>query len=35
MIPLRQDGWNRVLAGITSVEEVVRVTSSELEAADA
>ena len=35
MIPLRQDGWNRVLAGITSVEEVVRVTASELEVADA
>lgn len=34
MVPLRQDGWNRVLAGITSVEEVVRVTSSELEVAD-
>jgi general secretion pathway protein E len=34
MVPLRQDGWNRVLAGITSVEEVVRVTASELEVAD-
>ena len=35
MIPLRQDGWNRVIAGITTVEEVVRVTASELEVADA
>ena len=34
MVPLRQSGWDRVLAGITSVEEVVRVTASELEVAD-
>jgi general secretion pathway protein E len=34
MVPLRQDGWNRVIAGITTVEEVVRVTASELEVAD-
>ena len=29
MIPLRQDGWNRVIAGVTTVEEVVRVTSAD------
>jgi len=29
MIPLRQDGWNRVIAGATTVEEVVRVTAAE------
>ena len=28
MIPLRQDGWNRVIAGATTVEEVVRVTAA-------
>lgn len=30
MVPLRMDGWKKVARGITSVEEVVRVTSSEL-----
>ena len=30
MVPLRLDGWKKVAQGITSVEEVVRVTSSEL-----
>jgi len=29
MVPLRQDGWNRVIAGVTTVEEVVRVTTAE------
>ncbi len=32
MIPLRQDGWNRVIAGVTTVEEIVRVTTAESEA---
>jgi general secretion pathway protein E/type IV pilus assembly protein PilB len=31
MIPLRQDGWNRVIAGVTTVEEVVRVTAADLD----
>jgi type II secretory ATPase GspE/PulE/Tfp pilus assembly ATPase PilB-like protein len=30
MVPLRMDGWKKVARGVTSVEEVVRVTSSEL-----
>jgi len=34
MIPLRKDGWLKVADGVTSVEEVLRVTSSELEALD-
>jgi general secretion pathway protein E/type IV pilus assembly protein PilB len=34
MVPLRQSGWERVIAGDTTVEEVVRVTASELEVAD-
>lgn len=29
MVPLRQQGWRRVLEGITSVEEVLRVTAAE------
>lgn len=29
MIPLRQDGWRKVLAGITTVDEVLRVTQEE------
>ena len=33
MVPLRQSGWERVIAGDTTVEEVVRVTASELEVA--
>jgi type II secretory ATPase GspE/PulE/Tfp pilus assembly ATPase PilB-like protein len=33
MVPLRQDGWNRVIAGVTTVEEVVRVTSADAELA--
>lgn len=34
MIPLRINGWDRVLEGITSVEEVLRVTSADLESLD-
>ena len=34
MIPLRKDGWLKVRDGVTSIEEVLRVTSSELEALD-
>lgn len=30
MVPLRLDGWKKVSQGLTSLEEVVRVTSSEL-----
>ena len=34
MVPLRKDGWNRVAQGVTSIEEVLRVTASELEVID-
>jgi type II secretory ATPase GspE/PulE/Tfp pilus assembly ATPase PilB-like protein len=34
MIPLRQDGWNRVIAGVTTVAEVVRVTAADLDVID-
>ena len=34
MVPLRKAGWETVSHGITSVEEVVRVTSSELQILD-
>jgi len=34
MIPLRKAGWQAVSQGITCIEEVVRVTSSELEMQD-
>ena len=34
MVPLRLDGWCKVIAGITTIEEVVRVTSSDLEILD-
>ncbi len=34
MIPLREDGWKRVAAGLTSIEEVVRVTSADLNLQD-
>ncbi len=34
MIPLRQDGWRRVIDGTTSVEEVVRVTASDMSVID-
>ncbi len=34
MIPLRQDGWNRVIAGSTTIEEVVRVTAADVDLLD-
>ena len=34
MVPLRQDGWNRVIAGATTIEEVVRVTSADVDVLD-
>jgi general secretion pathway protein E len=34
MIPLRPYGWNKVISGVTTVEEVVRVTASDLEMSD-
>jgi len=34
MVPLRRDGWQKVADGTTSIEEVLRVTASELEALD-
>jgi general secretion pathway protein E len=34
MIPLRLYGWNKVIAGLTTVEEVVRVTATDLEMVD-
>jgi general secretion pathway protein E len=34
MVPLRQDGWNRVVAGVTTIEEVIRVTSADLAVLD-
>jgi general secretion pathway protein E len=34
MIPLRRDGWQKVADGITSVEEVLRVTTEELSVLD-
>jgi general secretion pathway protein E len=34
MAPLRKAGWDRVSQGVTSIEEVLRVTSSELEVLD-
>jgi len=34
MVPLRKDGWQKVAAGVTSIEEVLRVTTSELEVLD-
>ena len=34
MVPLRKDGWNRIAKGVTSIEEVLRVTASELEVLD-
>ena len=34
MVPLRKAGWDRVAQGVTSIEEVLRVTSSELEVLD-
>jgi len=34
MVPLRQDGWNRVIAGVTTIEEVVRVTAADVNVLD-
>jgi general secretion pathway protein E len=34
MIPLRLYGWNKVISGSTTIEEVVRVTASDLELLD-
>ncbi len=34
MVPLRQDGWNRVISGTTTVEEVVRVTAADVDVLD-
>jgi general secretion pathway protein E len=34
MVPLRQDGWNRVIAGATTIEEVVRVTAADVDVLD-
>src|SRR5271170_2353307 len=34
MVPLRQDGWNRVIGGATTVEEVVRVTAADVDVLD-
>jgi general secretion pathway protein E/type IV pilus assembly protein PilB len=34
MVPLRQDGWSRVIAGTTTVEEVMRVTTADVNVLD-
>jgi type II secretory ATPase GspE/PulE/Tfp pilus assembly ATPase PilB-like protein len=34
MVPLRQYGWIKVYEGVTTIEEVVRVTAAELEMAE-
>jgi general secretion pathway protein E len=34
MIPLRQYGWTKVYEGVTTIDEVVRVTAAELEMAE-
>ena len=34
MVPLRQDGWNRVIAGVTTIEEVMRVTAADVNILD-
>lgn len=34
MVPLRLNGWQRVIEGTTSVEEILRVTAADLEALD-
>jgi type IV pilus assembly protein PilB len=31
MVPLRKSGWQKVAEGITSIAEVVRVTSNEVD----
>ena len=34
MVPLRSYGWRKVIAGVTTIEEVLRVTASDLEMLD-
>jgi type IV pilus assembly protein PilB len=34
MIPLRKAGWQKVAQGVTSIEEVLRVTATDLEVLD-
>jgi type II secretory ATPase GspE/PulE/Tfp pilus assembly ATPase PilB-like protein len=34
MVPLRQYGWTKVYEGVTTIEEVARVTASDLEMAE-
>jgi type II secretory ATPase GspE/PulE/Tfp pilus assembly ATPase PilB-like protein len=34
MVPLRLYGWQKVIAGVTTIEEVLRVTASDLELMD-
>ena len=34
MIPLRKDGWRKASLGLTSVEEILRVTANDLAVAD-
>jgi type II secretory ATPase GspE/PulE/Tfp pilus assembly ATPase PilB-like protein len=34
MVPLRLYGWKKVIEGVTTVEEVVRVTAADLELFD-
>ena len=34
MVPLRKAGWQKVVQGVTSIEEVLRVTATDLEALD-
>ena len=34
MIPLRQFGWMKVIEGVTTVDEVMRVTTSDVESND-
>jgi general secretion pathway protein E len=34
MVPLRLDGWNRVIAGTTTLEEVMRVTTADVSVLD-
>ncbi len=34
MVPLRQDGWRKVIAGSTTLEEVIRVTTADVDVQD-
>jgi hypothetical protein len=34
MIPLRQYGWSRAISGDTTIEEVLRVTTADIETVD-